>query len=59
MIKNLPTNAGTTGLTTSPRRSHIPRGNQALVAQLLKPKHLKHMPYDKRSHCDEKTKFCN
>ena len=59
MVKNLPTNAGSTGLTTSPRGSHRLRGNQAFVAQLLKPEHLKHMLHDKRSHCDEKIKYCN
>ena len=29
VVKNLPTNAGNTGLIPGPRRFHMPRGNKA------------------------------
>ena len=35
VIKNLPANAGDTGLRPGPGRSHMPQSNWALVPQLL------------------------
>ena len=35
MVKNLPANAGDTGLIPGPERSHMPRGNWAHAPQLL------------------------
>ena len=35
MVKNLPVNAGDTGLSPGPGRSHMPRSNEARVPQLL------------------------
>ena len=35
MVKNPPANAGDTGLSPGPGRSHMPRSNKARVPQLL------------------------
>ena len=35
MVKNPPANAGDTGLSLGPGRSHMPRSNQAHAPQLL------------------------
>ena len=35
MVKNLPTNAGDTGWSPGPGRSHMPQSNKARVPQLL------------------------
>ena len=40
MVKNLPANAGDTGSSPGPGRSHTPQSNKARVPQLLKPAHL-------------------
>ena len=37
VVKNPPANAGDMGLIPSPRRFHMPRNNQALEPQPLKP----------------------
>ena len=34
VVKNLPANAGDTGSTSGPRRSHVPRGNYTRALQL-------------------------
>ena len=38
MVKNPPANAGDTGSSPGPGRSHMPRSNYARVPQLLRPR---------------------
>ena len=38
MVKNSPANAGDTGLSPGPGRSHKPRSNEAREPQLLSPR---------------------
>ena len=59
VVKNLPANAGDTGSSPGPGRSHMPRSNSAHAPQLLKPKRLEPMLHDKRSHHSEKPAHCN
>ena len=54
VVKNLPANAGDTGSSPGPGRSHMPRSNKARATQLLKPAHLEPVFRNKRSHCNEK-----
>ena len=66
MIKNPPANAGDTGSSPGPGRSHMPRSNIARAPQLLslrsrthepqllKPAHLETVLCNKRSHRNEK-----
>ena len=54
MVKNLPANAGDTGSTPGPGRSHVPQSNEAHAPQLLKPVHLEPVLRNKRSHRNEK-----
>ena len=67
VVKNLPCNAGDTGLIPGPGRSHIPWGNQAPAPlnllsgtqelQLLSPWEATTRTcvlHNKRSHCNEK-----
>ena len=37
VVRNPPANAGDTGLSSGPERSHMPWSNKAHVPQLLKP----------------------
>ena len=66
VVKNPPANAGDTGSSPGPGRSHMPRSNQAHAPQLLslrsrarepqllKPTHLEPVLCNKRSHRNEK-----
>ena len=66
MVKNSPANAGDTGLSPGPGRSHMPRSNKAGAPQLLslrsrarepqllKPRRLEPVLHNKRSHRSEK-----
>ena len=64
VVKNPPANAGDTGSSPGPGRSHMPRSNQAhgpqllssrtCEPQLLKPAHLEPVLHNKRSHHNEK-----
>ena len=38
MVKNLPANAGDTGSSPGPGRSHMPQSNKVHVPQLLSPR---------------------
>ena len=65
VVKNPPANAGDTGSSPGPGRSHMPRSNEAHAPQLLslhsracepqllKPACLEPMLRNKRSHCNE------
>ena len=71
VLKNLPANAGDTGLSPGPGRSHIPWSNEAHAPQLLslrsrarepqllKPMRLQSVLRNKRSHCNEKPTHHN
>ena len=71
VVKNLPANAGDTGLIPGPERSHMLWSSQAHapqllslrsragVPQLLKPAHLEPVLCNKRSHCNEKPTHRN
>ena len=59
MIKNLPANAGNTGLILDPGRFHMPQSNSAREPQLLKPECLEPMLCNERSHHNEKPVHCN
>ena len=39
VVENPPANAENTGLISGPGRFHVPQGNQARAAQLVKPAH--------------------
>ena len=52
--KNLPANAGDTGLIPGPGRFLMSQSNQAQALQLLKPMSLKPVLRNKRSHHNEK-----
>ena len=66
VVENPPANAGDTGSTPGPGRSHVLRSNKARAPQLLslrsrarepqllKPTRLKPVLRNKRSHCNEK-----
>ena len=71
VVKNLPANAGDTGSSPGPGRSHMPRSNYARAPQLLslssgarepqllKPTCLEPMLRNKRSHRNEKPAHRN
>ena len=71
MVGNLPANAGDTGSSLGPGRSHMPRSNKARAPQLLslhsrarepqllKPAHLEPVLRNKRSHRNEKPAHCS
>ena len=59
VVKNPPANAGDTGSSLGPGRSHMPRSNYARVPQLLKPTHLEPVLCNKRSHHNEKPAHRN
>ena len=71
VVKNPPANAGDTRSSRGPGSSHMPRRNEARVAQLLnlrsrahepqlqKPACLEPMLRNKRSHHNEKPTHCN
>ena len=71
VVKNPPANAGDTGLSPGPGRSHVPRGNwarapqllslrsRACDPQLLKPVCLEPVLCNKRSHHNEKPAHSN
>ena len=44
MVKNSPANAGDTGSSPAPRRSHMPRNNKACAPQLLSLRSTAHEP---------------
>ena len=44
MVKNPPANAGDTGSSPSPGRSHMPRSNEARAPQLLSLRSRAHEP---------------
>ena len=65
VVKNPPANAGDTGSSPGPGRSHMPQSNlahaqllslrsRAHEPQLLKPMRLQPMLCNERSHLDEK-----
>ena len=66
VVKNPPANAGDTGPSPGPGRSHMPRNNEARAPQLLslpsraceppllKPACLEPILHNKRSHHNEK-----
>ena len=66
MVKNPSANAGDTGSSPGPGRSHMPQSNEARVPQLLSPRSRAREPQllkpaclepvlrNKRSHCNEK-----
>ena len=70
VVKNLPANAGDTGLSPGLGRSHMPRSTSACVPQLLslhsracepqllKPMSLEPVLCNKRSHRNEKPTHC-
>ena len=53
VVKNPPANAGDTGSSPGPRRSHMPRSNKARAPQLPKPVRLEPGVHNKRSHRSE------
>ena len=66
VVKNLPANAGDTGSSPGPGRSHMPWCNWACAPQLLslsatttEPAHLELVLHSKRSHCNEKPTHRN
>ena len=59
MVKNPPANAGDTGLSPGPRRSHMPQSSYAHAPQLLKPVRLEPVLPNERSHHNEKPAHCN
>ena len=59
MVKNLPANAGDTGLRPGPGRSHMLQNNKAREPQLLKPVRLEPVLHNKRSHRNEKPTKIN
>ena len=71
MVKNLPANAGDTGSSPGPGRSHMPWSNKAHAPQLLslrfrarepqllKPACLEPVLHNKRSHRNEKPTHRN
>ena len=54
VVKNLPANAGNTGLIRGLGRPHMPRGNNACEPQLLSLRTLEPVLQNKRSHLNEK-----
>ena len=58
VVKNPPANAGDTGSSPGPGRSHMPRSNEARAPQLLSlcstARALEPVLRNKRSHCSEK-----
>ena len=55
VVKNLPANAGDTGLTHNLGRFHMPQGNWARAPQLLKPAHPRARALQRESspaHCN-------
>ena len=71
VVKNPPANAGDTGSSPDPGRSHMPQSKYACVPQLLslrssarepqllKPTCLEPVLHNKRSHRNEKPTHCN
>ena len=59
VVKNPPANAGDTGSSPGPGRSHMPRSNKACKPQLLKPTRLEPVLHNKRSHRNEKPAHRN
>ena len=59
VVKNPPANAGDTGSSPGPGRSHVPQSYWARVPQLLKPVRLEPVLHNKRSHRNEKPAHCN
>ena len=59
VVKNPPANAGDTGSSPGPGRSHMPQSNWAHVPQLLKPARLEPVLCNKRSHRNEKPAHRN
>ena len=58
-VKNLPANAGDTGLIPGPGRSHIHQGSQARALQPLTPVWLETALHNTRNHSDEKPEHCH
>ena len=54
MVKNLPVNAGDTGLIPGPGGFYVPQSNEACVPQLLKPASLESALHNRRSRHSEK-----
>ena len=59
MVENPPANAGDTGSSPGPGRSHMPQSNKAHVLQLLKSARLEPVLCNKRSHRSEKPAHRN
>ena len=58
-VKNLPSNAGDTGLIPALGRLHMPWGNSACILQPLNLRTLEPVLCNKRSHCNEKPTYCD
>ena len=59
VVKNPPANAGDTGSSPGPGRSHMPGSNEACEPQLLKPACLEPVLHSKRSYHNEKPAHHN
>ena len=55
MDKNLPANAGDTGLIPALGRFHMLQKTKDHAPQLLKPMSLESVLHNERSHCNEKA----
>ena len=59
VVKNLPANAGDTGLTPDPVRSHMPWSNKAPGHNYWSPRALEPKLCNKRSHGNKKPAHRN
>ena len=59
MVKNLPANAGNTGLIPGPGRSHMAQGNEAHAPQLLKSERPRAYALQQGRHRNEKPTHPN
>ena len=56
VVKNLPANAGDTGSSPGPGRSHMPPSNQARVLQLLRLRATTTEAHAPRAHAPKQEK---
>ena len=59
VVKNLPANAGDTGSSPGPGRSHMPRSDLSLCATTTEPSRLEPELHNERSHGNEKPAHLN
>ena len=59
MVKNPPANAGDTGSSPGPGRSHMPRSNQARLPQLLSPHATTAEAHAPRAHAPQQRSHRN